>query len=194
VNSLEIVVAHLKRASADPRDVDALEEAIGARLPADYRWFVHKHDGAEGWIGSAYIALWAVHEINRHNQTVDPQNYAPGLLLFGTDGGGEAFAFDTTQRWRVVRVPLVGLSRELAIEVGPTITDWLVALASDGSPPPTHTRDGQSPRMNIYEVQPILVGGTPTDSSNKAWVTLSDLLAIARWWNERLRDHTRSKT
>jgi hypothetical protein len=58
--------------------------------------------------------------------------FAPHLLLFGTDGGGEAYAFDTrTEPWNVVEVPFIGMGEAaLAIVRGCTFADFLKYLSA----------------------------------------------------------------
>ena len=41
--------------------------------------------------------------------------------------------------------------------------------------------------MNLMEIHPVILGGDPTDSANKALVPLSDLLVAAAWWNARIK-------
>jgi hypothetical protein len=45
------------------------------------------------------------------NREYEVATHAPGLLLFGTDGFEEAFAFDTRfEPWLVGTVPFMGMS------------------------------------------------------------------------------------
>ena len=44
------------------------------------------------------------------NRDYEVESYCPELLLFGSSGGGEAYAFDKRSLpWRVVEVPFVGM-------------------------------------------------------------------------------------
>jgi hypothetical protein len=186
VDDLLSSTQHLSKASATDGDISALEQFVGGPLPRTYLTLLREHDGAEGWIGNSYVAFWPAVEVPLDNETIDAATHVPGLLLFGTDGGGEAYGFDRTQNWRILRVPLVGLSLDLAIREGDDLVSWIRSLAKDVPSPPPQSRVA-APRMNLYEITPVIAGGDPTDPDNKAWVTFPQLLAIAKWWNERLR-------
>ena len=54
---------------------------------------------------------------------------APGLFLFGSSGGGEAFAFDTrTVPPSIVAVPFIVLDLEDAIAIAPNFNAFLQHL------------------------------------------------------------------
>jgi hypothetical protein len=55
----------------------------------------------------------------------------PGLFLFGSNGGGEAYAFDTRENpWVVVQVPLIGMGDAAsAIPLGGSFTEFLKNVA-----------------------------------------------------------------
>lgn len=90
-------------------------------------------DGGEGPIGAAgYAMLWHASELPLFNTEYEVETYAPGLILFGSDGGGEAFAFDArTRKMSVVQVPFVGLDLELAQELSDSFWGFLVALGGN---------------------------------------------------------------
>jgi len=49
------------------------------------------------------------------NKSYGVNDYAPGLFLFGSDGGGEAFAFDARSDAKpIVSVPFIGMELKLA--------------------------------------------------------------------------------
>lgn len=55
--------------------------------------------------------------------------HAPGLLLFGSDGGGEALAFDTAcEGLPVVSVPFVGMDRDLTRTLAASFDELLVSM------------------------------------------------------------------
>jgi hypothetical protein len=190
--ALESLIAHLPRSVADENDVAAVEQFVGRRLPSDYIGVLHRHDGAEGWIGDQYLALWPANEVIANNVTLETERLIPGNLLFATDGGGEAFGFDG--RDAVVMVPLVGMSVDTVVKLGPTLGDWLVQLSLGSPSRSTAVRaEGIPPGHNVLDVHPVVLGGTPSAAENKAIVSRRDLLRIAKWWNERL-DATRDDT
>ena len=80
-------------------------------------------------IGETYLMLWRVEELAEMNTAYQVDEYAPGLLLIGSDGGGEAFAFDTrTNPWPVVKVPFVGMDLQYAEVLSPSFDAFLKTL------------------------------------------------------------------
>ena len=68
--------------------IDQVEGDLGFAFPADYRMFITRHNGAEGDIGLAsYVQLWPVQELPKQNRIAQVSIFAPGLVLFGSDGG-----------------------------------------------------------------------------------------------------------
>jgi hypothetical protein len=110
--------------------IKQFEVQSGILLPKDYADFLCRTDGGEGFVGSAYLILWRLEDLSKLNQSYQVSEYAPGLLLFGSDGGGEAFAFDTRQKTkRIVSVPFVGMSINNARIVADTFTAFLEYLS-----------------------------------------------------------------
>jgi hypothetical protein len=121
--------------------LQAVTKALGVALPHDYRAFLHASNGGEGLLGENYVALWKAEDLAPLNAGYEVARDAPGLLLFGSDGGGEAYAFDTRESpWVVVQVPFIGMGDvDSAIPRGSSFTEFLenVALSdtrTDGHP------------------------------------------------------------
>lgn len=101
------------------------------QVPADYLNFLRKNNGGEGFVGrdarnKAYVILWTVEELIELNRAYQVDQYAPGLFLFGSDGGGEAFAFDMrTPEKVIVKVPFVGMAVEEAVVMGGNFLEFL---------------------------------------------------------------------
>jgi hypothetical protein len=122
-----------------PRQPPASDEAIAAsevalqmELPHEYVEFLKTTNGAEGFIGpSAYVMLWPVEQLDSLNHAYEIQKQAPGLLLFGSDGGGEAYGFDTRiPGWPIVQLPFVGMDWEDARLQGESFKAFLRHLRS----------------------------------------------------------------
>ena len=63
------------------------------------------------------------------NKAYEVAEYAPGLLLFGSDGGGEAFAFDTRSATKpIVSVPFVGMELTVTRRLASNFTEFLEEL------------------------------------------------------------------
>lgn len=110
-----------------------LQLDLGISLPFEYVDFLVDCNGAEGDIGSSYLVLWPVEEIILLNEEFGVHEFAPGLLLFGSDGGGEGYAFDTRLNpMPVVEVPFVGMDHKYARMCGQTFTEFLEFLYNRG--------------------------------------------------------------
>lgn len=96
------------------RRITEFEDSMELKLPNKYIEFLKISNGGEGFIGdNSYAILWAVEELLELNYEYKVKEYAPGLLLFGSNGGGEAFAFDIRKLpWNIVQVPFVGMDLE----------------------------------------------------------------------------------
>jgi hypothetical protein len=71
-----------------------LEKDLGKKLPVNYVSFLMEMNGGEGSIGSSYLILWPAEEIVEINEAYNVSDWAPGVVIFGSDGGGEAYGFD----------------------------------------------------------------------------------------------------
>jgi hypothetical protein len=77
-------------------------------LPPDLRAFLEQHDGGRGKVGKRPLILWSAEEIAREAQSQEVSLATPGLLLFGTDGGAEAYGYlARLRRNRYGRIPLI---------------------------------------------------------------------------------------
>jgi hypothetical protein len=88
-----------------------VERKLRVSLPLEYVDFIIKSNGAEGCVGpSSYLMLWPIEEIVSLNEAYEVDKFAPGLVLFGSDGGDMAYAFDTRPRaMPIVAVPFIGM-------------------------------------------------------------------------------------
>lgn len=117
----------------DITSIDMIQKESGTQMPSDYLDFLQYANGGEGWIGNSYIILWRFDHLFQLNDSYNAKEYIPGLLLIGSDGGGEAYAFDQiSKHWKVVRVPFVGLDRKSVVELAPSFKDFLAKLLTPG--------------------------------------------------------------
>lgn len=100
-------------------------------LPAEYLSFLARSNGAEGPIGQAnYLVLWPAEVIREYNKGYGADEFAPGLLLFGSDGGNSGYGFDCrVEPSLIFEVPLVGLDWSDAVAVAPDFRAFLQHLA-----------------------------------------------------------------
>ncbi|MEH7246855.1 SMI1/KNR4 family protein [Neobacillus niacini] len=90
--------------------VKEVETELGVTFPNDYLEFISYSNGAEGSIGENYLILWSIEDIIELNEAYGVNDFAKGLVLFGSDGGDTAFAFDTRKNeTQIVSVPFIGM-------------------------------------------------------------------------------------
>ena len=134
--SLDSLLTDFSRAPGTTEQVlETVEKTLGIKLPDDYRRFFIQSNGGEGFVGSHYVILWKVEELNQLNRDYQVGDYAPGFLLFGSSGGGDGFAFDTKiTPYRVMQVPFIGMSREDAFFVAESFTRLLERMIEIDGP------------------------------------------------------------
>ncbi len=132
-NIEQLLSETILRPPCRPDELTDFIKMVGPVPHQDYLDFMAKHDGCDGPIGSeGYIGLWPIDEVISGTEEANTAEFAPGLLLFGGDGGNEAFAFDRQDpKWPIVMVPLVGMSRKDMKFIAGTFTDFIQRLAAD---------------------------------------------------------------
>ena len=107
------------------------EMQCGARFPDDYIAFMKRRNGGEGFVGeNSYLMLWNIENIHEYNREYEVANYCPNLILFGSSGGGEAYAFDKRVfPWCVVEVPFIGMDYSLCNKLGNSFEEFLLVLS-----------------------------------------------------------------
>jgi hypothetical protein len=103
------------------------EAALGHTLPEDYVAFLRHTNGGCGWIGLRYTALFAADELAEMNRIARVDEFQPGLLIFGGNGGLENYGFDKrkSRPWPVVMIPGISLGFEDAIVQGASFSEFL---------------------------------------------------------------------
>jgi hypothetical protein len=86
-------------------------------LPDEYRSYVESGGVKEASLDCDpfRMQLWPIEKIEEYNRGYQVQEYAPGFLCFGSNGGGELLAFD--ESGRVVCLDANGMEPEYAIPV-----------------------------------------------------------------------------
>jgi len=124
------------RPSCPPDELADFIEMVGPVPHKDYLDFIAKHNGCDGAVGAeGYVRLWSLDNVIARTEGANVAEFAPGLLLFGSDGGNEAFAFDRQDRkWPIVTVPMVGMSRQEIKYVAGTFAEFIQRIAADELP------------------------------------------------------------
>ena len=119
-----------KGESAQSEDVESVFGDMKIMPPTDYIEFLSHANGAEGPIGpSGYLVLWPIEQIREFNAAYHVEEFAPDLVLIGSDGGDIAFGFDRRSQG-VVMVPFIGMSMSETRRLGDQFLDLLRQLAS----------------------------------------------------------------
>ncbi|TPM38128.1 SMI1/KNR4 family protein [Mesorhizobium sp. B2-3-4] len=116
-------------APAESTVVDGLSVRLGVVLPKDYSDFLKEHNGGEGFIGDNYIIFFKAEELADFNREYEVAKYAPGILLFASNGGGEAYGFDTQDvEMPIVRIPFIFMERQSAETIARDLDDLFATL------------------------------------------------------------------
>ncbi len=67
---------------------------LAVRFPQDYARWLRNTDGLERDLGGSYLSLYSVGELVERNRGYAVAEFMPGLVLIGTDGGGEGIGLD----------------------------------------------------------------------------------------------------
>lgn len=114
---------------ANPAAIALCQSQLEFLLPGDYVRFLQQTNGGAGFVGNHYLVAWPIEELIQENEGYKTQERVPGLFLFGSSGGGEAFAFDTRRESpTIVAVPFIVLCLEDAIEIAPNFSAFLQHL------------------------------------------------------------------
>jgi hypothetical protein len=116
-----------------PATDEAIKEAedeLGMTFPKEYREFMHESNGAEGCIGeNSYLNIWAIENIAQYNADYEVNAYNPGLVYFGSSGGGLAYAFDKRKKGTpIVSIPFQSVDLIQLEQIADTFTGFLQYL------------------------------------------------------------------
>ncbi len=110
--------------------IDLVEKKLQIDLPDEYRHFIEKHNGAEGAIGkNNYLVIWSIEEIVELNEAYGVSEFTPGLVYFGSDGGGLAYAFDKRLATiSIVKFPFDSIHIEDAEHIAQEFGDFIKVI------------------------------------------------------------------
>jgi hypothetical protein len=104
----------------------------GKDLPEDYLALLLYSDGGSGNLGiePGWLQLWSSADVLENNKDYEIEEYIPGFFGFGSSGGGELLAFDTRsgKPWKVVMIPFVPMSADLAIVIAKDFEEFIKAI------------------------------------------------------------------
>lgn len=113
-------------AGATESTIEAAENRLRQRIPDDYRTFLRSENGVEKWFGDVYLSLHTIEQVVELNETHEHLAHQPELIHIGSDGGGEAIAFDFRQDPpTVILVNLVSTDWSEAILQAESFTEFM---------------------------------------------------------------------
>ena len=117
-------------APADDELIIRTECEMGVEFPEQYKEFMKITNGAEGALGeNSYLAIWSLDEIASLNEDYGVRKFTPGLVYFGSDGGGNAYAFDYRGATPViVEFPFDSIHIEDAVKIADTLEAFISEL------------------------------------------------------------------
>ena len=135
-------------------EIDAFNGSLNAEAPADYLEFMRGANGGAGWVGGTanWLTLWSLSDVKRLHRAYLVRRFAPGMIIFGTNGYSDAFAFDTTiEPWPVIQLPFMEMNVDLSVNVAPSFLESLQALQSQPGDTSLHVRHQKKLRAG-YEI------------------------------------------
>lgn len=127
-NDLQKLIKKLNLNSPTTEDqIQKIEKHFQIKFPSEYVEFMLQSSGAEGFVNEEYLKLWKVEDLPQMNEGYKADEFFPGLILFGSDGGGEAYAFDKKENMSIVNPPFIGSSEDIR-KCGKTFTEFLQYL------------------------------------------------------------------
>lgn len=121
------------------------------------------------------------------NESYQVERFAPKLVIFGSNGGGEAFGFDAREdRVEIVQIPFIPMDFKYAKPLCKNFMEFPSILEEV-----TGNDDSSLPQINIaavgkeiHEIHPIIFGGNPTDNKNKALLSPAEHAKLSIFWNK----------
>lgn len=174
---------------ASTEQLDLLRRTTGKLFSSEICDFLACCNGGEGFIGEQFLRLYSVEQLLCLNPAYKVDEFMPGFVLIGSNGGGEAYAINARLTPApVFQIPFIPMTEAYGRLTAPSVSSWYQSFAST----PVNTVDCHTPssptfQREIHEINPIVFGGSPTDMSNKALVPLDKHAELCVWWNRTFR-------
>lgn len=141
-----------RKPPADNDAITELREFSKGLLPQSYYDFLVESNGGEGEIpfDPYYVGLFAAEEVIDYNRKCE---FVPaGLIVIGTNGGGELIVFDTRKPGPYVSsVPAIGCEYAMLMLITPTFEELLRLFDQPVGPPSEWdiAVEQQAPCLNV---------------------------------------------
>ena len=101
---------------------------------SDYLQAFARYQGGAGEVGTAYLDLWEPAEVWQANEDYQVAEFAPGFTIFGSDGGGTAYAFERSSGF-IHEFPFIGMTMDepatFRIHSFEAFLTWLAAQVAE---------------------------------------------------------------
>lgn len=154
------------------------QPAFPEYVPADLLEREDPYSGWEGFWGESYLRLYPLSQLLALNRLYQVERYVPGLFVFGSTGGGHAFAFDKASA--VVKIPFIPMDAEYKEPVCGSFGEFCM-LHTEGAD--QSEVDPSLIHQEICEITPIIFGGSPTDFANKCVLAPRRHAEAVEFWN-----------
>lgn len=117
-----------------PESIAAVETSLRTVFPDDYKSFLLVTNGYEGKVGAhGYIQIWPDEELVEANEGYGMTTCGTSLVLFATDGGGTAYAFDYAASSTAPPILEIGFPfcRDNSRHFTESFSCFLIRIASD---------------------------------------------------------------
>ena len=113
--------------TVSPAPLPAIETAemfFDVKFPTDYKDFLQFTNGLEGETADNYLVLWSAEELVQLNQAYNVNEFVSNVIVIGSDGAEDAFAFDTTNM-TIVKLPFIGMGHIANEKLSDTFSEFL---------------------------------------------------------------------
>jgi hypothetical protein len=107
LDALLLAIPLEQRPKTAPFSAEVFVRQNGQASP-DYLQAFARYKGGAGEVGAANLDLWESTEVLEVNVDYQVAEYAPGFTIFGSDGGGMAYAFECTSGF-IYEFPFIGM-------------------------------------------------------------------------------------
>jgi len=168
------------------KDIKEFTAYFNKEMPVELQKIYMELNGFSGLVGNSYISVFSVGDLKHFNQEYQVETNLPGYLIFASDGGGESYGFYLNEPFLVYKIPFIPMVDEYKVLVAKNADEFFKALGA--AAPMKHMSREKRKDYEIFEIQPIIFGGSPTDKRNKIIVDRNKHFELVRFWNKKYRE------
>ena len=164
--------------------IQEVAKAINLDLPSEYLEIFSFMNGGEGFIGDNFCRLYPLDELVSLNESFSVKEFAPEIFIFGSNGGGEAFAFNIAESpYVIIKIPFIPMDLDFTNLIGQTVSEFFSSFStSERRTLLEINRDLIG--KEIHEKHPVVFGGDPIDPNNKTFVPTKNYAELVVFWNK----------